>query len=488
MTRPCSPRLWQRSSNPVFRSPTDMAKRIAVIGGGASGLSAAYSLQKKRTAGSPLEYVLYESSQHFGGVIRTERIDDCVVEAGPDSFLTEKPWASDLCRELGIGDQLISSNDADRKTYMLVTGRLVPIPDGLMFMVPTKLAPAFLSPMFSWGTKLRIVREWLAPPAAKTSEMTVAEFVERHYGHEMVDRVADPLLGGVYGGSADQLSVDAVLPRFVQMEAKHGSLGRAMVTARKNTPAGSQRPLFTSLKSGMQQMTDALLSRLPASALRPATSVEGVKPESGKWLVVSNGRTEEFDAVVLATPAHAASELVAAQSPYLAGEVAGIPYTSSMTVVLGYDQSVRAALPPGFGFLVPRTEGRKVLAATFVHNKFPHRAPENRALVRCFLGGSVAEQMFAMSDEEVVATVQQELESILSLRATPLFTRVYKWRKAMAQYTVGHSARVARIKALLAGLPGLALAGNAYSGIGVPDCVRTGQEAVEKVLSDLAVG
>jgi oxygen-dependent protoporphyrinogen oxidase len=383
---------------------------------------------------------------------------------------------------------LIASNDAERKTYMLVKGRLVPIPDGLMFMVPTKLAPAFLSPMFSWGTKLRIVREWLAPPTAKTSEMTVAEFVERHYGREMVDRVADPLLGGVYGGSADQLSVDAVLPRFVQMEAKHGSLGRAMVAARKNAAPGGQRPLFTSLKFGMQQMTDALLSRLPATVLRPATSVEAAKPESGKWLVVSNGRTEEFDAVVIAAPAHAAAELVAAQNPELAGELAGIPYTSSMTVVLAYDHSVRAALPPGFGFLAPRTEGRKVLAATFVHNKFSHRAPENRVLVRCFIGGSVAEQMFVMSDEEIAATVRQELESILSLRATPLFTRVYKWRKAMAQYIVGHSARVARINAVLAGMPGLALAGNAYSGIGVPDCVRTGQEAVEKVLSDLAVG
>jgi oxygen-dependent protoporphyrinogen oxidase len=465
-----------------------MTKRIAVIGGGTAGLSAAYRLQKKKSAGAAVEYVLFEAGQHFGGVIRTERIDDCVVEAGPDSFLSEKPWAADLCRELGIGDQLIASNDAERKTYMLVNGRLVPIPDGLMFMVPTKLTPAFLSPMFSWGTKLRIVREWLAPPAAKTSEMTVAEFVERHYGREMVDRVADPLLGGVYGGSADQLSVDAVLPRFVQMEAKHGSLGRAMVAARKNAPPGGQRPLFTSLKFGMQQMTDALLSRLPAIVLRPATSIEAVKPESGRWLVVSGRRTEEFDAVVIAAPAHAAAELVAAQNPELAGELAETPYTSSMTVVLGYDQSIRAALPPGFGFLVPRTEGRKVLAATFVHNKFSHRAPENRALVRCFLGGSVAEQMFAISEDEVAGTVRQELESILGLRVGPLFTRVYKWRKAMAQYTVGHSSRVARIKDLLAGLPGLALAGNAYSGIGVPDCVRTGQEAVEKVLSDLAFG
>ena len=328
-----------------------------------------------------------------------------------------------------------------------------------MFMVPTKLAPAFLSPMFSWKTKLRIVREWFSPPPAKDSEMTVAEFVQRHYGREMVDRVADPLLGGVYGGSADHLSVDAVLPRFVQMEAKHGSLGRAMVSARKNAPAGGPRPLFTSLKNGMQQMTDALTSCLSAAALRPDTCVEAVKPESAKWLVISGGRTEEFDAVIIATPSHAAADLLAGSEPGLAGELGAIPYTSSMTVVLGYDQSVRAALPPGFGFLVPRTEGRKILAATFVHSKFSHRAPENRAIVRCSLGGSLAEQMFALADEEVVEVVRTELESILGICATPRFTRVYRWRKAMAQYGIGHTARIARIKTLLAGLPGLALAG-----------------------------
>jgi oxygen-dependent protoporphyrinogen oxidase len=461
-----------------------MAKRIAVIGGGAAGLSAAYALQK-RSSSNAIEFVLYESGQHFGGVIRTEQVDGCVVEGGPDSFLTEKPWAADLCRELGLGDQMITSNDANRKTYMLVKGRLVPIPDGLMFMVPTKLAPALLSPMFSAATKFRIVREWLFPPTAKTSEMTVAEFVQRHYGREMVDRVADPLLAGIYGGSADQLSVDAVLPRFVQMESKHGSLGRAMVAARKNLPAGEARPLFTSLKSGMQQMADALVSRLPKTALRPDTSVQAIKSESGKWLVLSGGCTEEFDAVIVATPAHAAAELLAEQQPELAADLAAIPYASSTTIVLGYDQSVRAALPPGFGFLVPRTEGRKILAATFVHNKFPYRAPDSRAVVRCFVGGNVADQMFALTDDEIAAAVRQELGSILGIHATPLFTRVFKWRKAMAQYTIGHTARVARIQSILAGTPGLALAGNAYNGIGVPDCVRTGQEAVEKVLADI---
>jgi protoporphyrinogen/coproporphyrinogen III oxidase len=459
-------------------------KRIAVVGGGISGLSAAFTLQKTKSAGAQVEYVLFESSARLGGVIRTEHADSCVIEGGPDSFLTEKPWAADLCRELGIGDQLISSNDAHRKTYMLVKGRLVAIPDGLMFMVPTKLTPAFLSPMFSLGTKLRIVREWLAPPLAKTSEMTVAEFVERHYGREMVDRVADPLLAGVYGGSANQLSVNAVLPRFVQMEAKYGSLGRAMVAARKNA-SGDQRPLFTSLKEGMQQLTDALVTALTGMERRLSAHIEAIKPESGRWLVVNAGRTEEFDAAIIATPAHATASLLSTSLPALASELRAIEYSSSVTVVLTYNQSTRAFLPPGFGFLVPRSEGRSILASTFVHNKFPHRAPDNRALIRCFISGSGPGNVLSRTNGQITDAVARDLQQILGIGSRPLFAAVHRWPKAMAQYGVGHGARVSHIKGLISASPGLALAGNAYSGIGVPDCVRSGTEAAEKVCRDL---
>ncbi len=228
-------------------------KRIAIIGGGISGLAAAFALDEHRRAGAPLEYVVYESSPRLGGVVRTEQVGGCVIEAGPDSFLTEKSWAADLCRTLGLGDQLMSSNDADRKTYILVRGRLVLIPDGLMFMVPTKLLPTVLSPLFSVKTKLRMAREWFHPPRAANSDESVASLVERHYGRELVDRLADPLLSGIYGGEASSLSVRAVLPRFAEMERTHGSLGRAMLAARKQmSQAASQpaRPLFASLKNG----------------------------------------------------------------------------------------------------------------------------------------------------------------------------------------------------------------------------------------------
>lgn len=461
-------------------------KRIAVIGGGISGLAAAFRLQKKVESGAPLEYVVLEASERFGGVIKTEQVEGCVIESGPDSFLTEKSWGADLCRELGLQDQLIYSNDAERKTYMFVKGRLVPIPYGLMFMVPTKFLPVFTSPLFSWTTKLRILREWFRKPPSDAAECSVSDFIARHYGREMVDRVADPLLAGVYGGTADELSAQAVLPRFVEMETKHGSLGKAMIAARKQSLGVSNKPIFTTLRNGMQQMVNAVLTRIPDSFRRLNVPVEQIRGESGKWLVMSAGRTEEFDAVILATPAYAAAALLT-ESPRLSQQLSAIRYSSSVTVVLVYDNTVRATLPPGFGILVPRSEGFRTLAVTFVHNKFPHRAPQDRAVIRCFLGGSRDESVLAEADDTIAGIVCRELEQLAGITAAPLASRVQKWPRAMAQYGIGHCTTVAHIRESIAEMPGLALAGNAYSGIGVPDCVRSGSEAVAKVLSDVGI-
>ena len=457
--------------------------RIAIVGGGITGLSAAYELEQRRSAGADLEYVLYESSSRLGGVLRTELVDGCVVEAGPDSFITEKPWAADLCRELGIGDQLIGSNDADRKTYILVRG-LIEMPDGLMFMVPTKILPTGFSPLFSWKTKLRMMRELFHPPRAVGRDESVAAFVERHYGSEMVDRLADPLLSGVYGGEAASLSVRAVLPRFAEMERTHGSLGRAMLAARRKMRVGSRhapQPLFTSLKNGMQHLAEAVAARLRPSALLTDAEVQAIQPEAGGWVVSAGLKSDHFDAVIIALPAAAAAHVLRIASPELAAELAAIEYTSSITVGLGYDRNVRQALPPGFGFLVPRSEGKRLLAATFVHNKFPHRAPEDRALLRCFFAGANAENVWSLNDDQIVSIVCDELQEIIGLRAQPLFARVYKWKSAMAQYGVGHLERLERIERLRGQLPSLALAGNAYRGIGVPDCVRSGREAAKQV-------
>ena len=479
-------------------------KRIAIIGGGVSGLSAAYSLAKQQKKGAELNYVLFEAGSRLGGVIATERVDDFVIEAGPDSFLSEKPWATDLCRELGLADQLIGSHDAERRTNILLNGRLVPLPDGLMFMVPTNFSAAFFSPLFSWSTKLRFLREWFYRPAPDLPESTAADLVERHYGREMVERVADPLLSGVYGGSADELSASSVLARFAEIEARQGSLGRAMVAARKlknlSTEPGSAgqpgaavptrsgtRSIFTSLKNGMQSITDALAAQIPDSERRLNTRIESVKPEFGKWLVASSGRTEEFDGVIIAAPAYVAAELLRSQIPQISAELEQIRYSSSITVTLAYDDKTRASLPPGFGFLVPRTEGKRILACTFLHNKFPGRAPKDRALLRCFLGGSRDEEILRLRDDEITSIVRRELQEILGITDAPDFVKIFRWPRAMAQYTVGHKARVERLREIVSSAPGLALAGNAYGGIGIPDCVRSGSEAAAKMLADLAV-
>lgn len=458
--------------------------RIAIVGGGISGLAAAYEIEQRRQAGAVVEYVLFESSSRLGGVLRTEKIDGCIVEAGPDSFVTEKPWAADLCRSLGLGEELIGSNDAQRKTYILTHGRLVEMPDGLMFLVPTKILPTGLSPLFSWKTKLRMTQELFHPPHAAEHDESVATFVERHYGSEMVDRLADPLLSGVYGGEAANLSVRAVLPRFAEMERTHGSLGRAMLAARKKMRSGPVRlapPLFTSLKNGMQHLAESVVERLTPACLLTNAAVDAVQPEAGGWVVSAGLNSDHFDAVIIALPGPAAASVLRIASPDLSSELAAIRYTSSITVGLGYAHEVRRSLPPGFGFLVPRSEGRQLLAATFVHNKFPHRAPEDRALLRCFFAGNNAENVWALGDDKIAGVVRNELQQILGLRAEPLFARVYKWKSAMAQYGVGHLDRLERIETLRHKLPGLALAGNAYRGIGVPDCIRSGRDAATQL-------
>jgi oxygen-dependent protoporphyrinogen oxidase len=457
-------------------------KRIAIVGGGISGLAAAFALEERRRAGEVLDFVVYESGPRFGGVLFTEQVDGCLIEAGPDSFLTEKPWAADLCRRLAIEGQLIGSNDGDRKTYILVKGKLVPMPDGLMFMVPTQLFPAILSSLFSPATKLRVAREWWHSARQPDGDESVAALVERHYGAEMVSRLADPLLAGVYGGEASQLSARAVLPRFIEMESKYGSLGRGMLASRKTAQRSQPGPpIFSSLKGGMQQLAEALVAGLPGRDLQANSPVQAIQRRDRGWVVSAGHASDHFDAVIVATPATAAAALLEIASPELASELKAISYSSSVTVALGYDQDVRARLPEGFGFLVPRREGKRLLAATFVHNKFPHRAPRDRALVRCFLGGSRDEEILQLTDENILGIVRDELRQILGVKADPLFTRLYRWKGAMAQYAVGHLERLQRIEGLLKQLPGLALAGNGYRGIGVPDCIRSGEAAAQQL-------
>jgi oxygen-dependent protoporphyrinogen oxidase len=484
--------------------------RTAIIGGGIAGLAAAYELEKARAAGAAVEYMLFESRERLGGSLASEISDGVVLERGPDSFLSEKPAAAELCRELGLGPELTPSNDANRKTYIVVRNRLVPLPDGLMFMVPTKLVPTALSGLFSPATKIRMALELLHPPRPSEEDESVASLVERHFGAEAVNRLADPLLSGIYGGDATQLSARTVLPKMVEMETKYGSLTRGMLAAHKQMRAkmaearrngaggGAQggpkqgqasgpRTIFTTLRGGLQQLVDALEAKLTPAWVRKSTAVSGLQRLESGWKVSAGGADEIFDAVILSSPAWVAGGLLDRVDPVLSEELSGIPYSSSITVNLVYDEAKLGPLPDGFGFLVPAVEGRAMLACTFVHRKFLGRTPPGKAVLRAFLGGAKNEALLDESDAVLVATVRRELSELLGARVAgiqiePEATQVSRWRRAMAQYAVGHQERIKRIAARVADLPGLRLAGNAYDGIGIPDCIRTGRRAAKELM------
>jgi oxygen-dependent protoporphyrinogen oxidase len=456
-------------------------KRIAIIGGGIAGLSAAFYLERARRDGVDLQWTLFEKSERLGGVIRTEHRDGFVLEAGPDSFLAAKPEAARLCQELGIGSELIGSNDAGRKTYILVKGKLVPIPHGLEFMVPTRVWPMASTPLFSFKTKLRMAAELFATARKNASDESVGDFVRRHFGQEMVDRVAEPLLAGVYGGNVEELSVRAVLPRFAEMERDHGSLVRATLKAKAKTQLSTKpQPLFSSLKNGMQQMVDALVGALPHSSIRLQQQDISVRQVNDDWQIESSGVQERFQAVLLAVPAPSAAGLLRQFHPVLIEGLARIQYTSSAAVALAYDQ---ADLPPGHGFLVPRSERRKIMACTFVHKKFSFRAPEGKEMLRCFFSSSRMPDLLIHSDEALQQMARQELKAILGLSTEPIFARTFRWDRAMAQYETGHLERVAEMENIIATMPGFHIIGNSFHGIGVPDCIKSARQAVEQITS-----
>jgi oxygen-dependent protoporphyrinogen oxidase len=479
--------------------------KTAIVGGGIAGLAAAYELEKVRAAGVDVEYTLFEAREQLGGSIATEIVNGAVLERGPDSFISEKPAAAELCRELGLAADLVPSNDAARKTYILVKNKLVPLPDGLMFLVPTKLIPTALTPLFSLGTKIRMGLELLHPPRPTGLEdEAVATLVERHFGLEAVDRLADPLLSGIYGGDATQLSARTVLPRLVEMEAEYGSLTRGMLAAHRKMRAKASeaakkngalngngngksipvpRPIFTTLRGGLQQLVDAIEAKLNPAWVHLSTPVSAIEKVSNGWRVDAAGVKQVYDSIIVCSPAWAAGVLLSPVDTALGEDLSAIPYSSSITINLVYDEAALGQLPDGFGFLVPASEGRAMLACTFVHRKFLGRTPAGKAVLRAFLGGMKNEALLAEPDDVLVTTVRRELQEILGIHARPEHTQVSRWRRAMAQYAVGHQSRARRVAERVAMLPGLKLAGNAYDGIGIPDCIRLGRQAAKELLA-----
>jgi len=443
--------------------------KALIIGGGISGLSTAYYLAK-----AGVRPTILEKAPRMGGVIQTTVQQECVLEGGPDGFMAAKPAAMSLIRELGLAGEVIGSNDHSRVTYIVKKGRLIPMPDGLMMMVPTKIMPLVGTPLLSWGTKIRMGLEFLRRPKGRQPDRSVYDFLMDHYGQESVDYLAEPLLAGVYGGDPREMSVNSVLARFVEIEAKYGSLTRGVLAQPRPKSSGSNSFLLT-LKGGLGQLIDAL---------RPFADVmhgkaEALEEHANGYRVRVDGDWIEAQNVVLAASARDGAKLLGATQRELADLLAAIPYTTSITLALGYEKSTFDHPLAGHGFLVPKRERKYILGCTWVGNKFDHRVPDDKVVVRCFMGGDA----LPLTDEALVDAARAELRSIMGLQAEPVFYSIARWPNSMAQYTVGHEKRVERIEAILQSIPGLHLVGNAYHGIGIPDCIRMGKEAAERITS-----
>ena len=472
-----------------------MNRRVIVLGGGIAGLAAAHRLiELKKEKSLDLEILLLEASARLGGAIATEQVGEFLIEAGPDSFITEKPWALKLCERLELVSRLVSTQPGYQKIYVVHRGQLVPLPEGFFLLAPTRLWPLVRTPLFSWTGKLRMASELLLPRGTSRVDESLGSFVRRRFGAEALERVAQPLMAGIYAADPDELSLAATMPRFLDMERKQRSVIYAIWSAerrrRRETGSGARWSLFVTLAGGMGELVAAIAQRLPEGCLRLNSRGAALRFDSQQkiWRITLNGNQAiEAAAVVLATPAFRAAELVASIAPKAAAQLWQIPYASTATVNLAYKRADFPKAPDSFGFIVPAMEKRKVMACTFSSLKYPGRAPAAHILLRAFVGGSLQPELFADDDVTMERSVRAELASLLGVRAEPILSRIWRHPNSMPQYQVGHQQKVASIKAELRELPTLALAGSAYSGVGISDCVRSGEEAAEAVIEQ-AIG
>ncbi|HEV7904784.1 MAG TPA: protoporphyrinogen oxidase [Pyrinomonadaceae bacterium] len=502
-----------------FELSSKPRRRIVVVGGGISGLAAAHKLiEHARTHDPALEVLLLESSSRPGGTVRTYEREGFLLEGGPDAFISEKPEALALSKQLGLETRLLETNAAHRRSFIVRGGRLRPVPEGFQLLAPSRFWPFVTTDIFSWAGKARMALELFLPRRANAAQggevddESLAQFVRRRFGREALERMAQPMVGGIYTADPEQLSLRATMPRYLEMERNHRSVIRAMWRARRRSStaadetrstSGARYSLFLSFDGGMQTLTDRLAHELPHGTARLNTRVEAIKfdVQTGRWKLrvsanntageaaasVSTSEKEatraveiiEADGVCLALPAYASAQLLGDVDASLAAELDSIPYASTATVNLAFRRDSIPHALEGFGFVVPYIERRKVIACTFSSVKFAGRAPEGYALLRAFVGGALQPEMYALDEDEMLAAVREDLRALLGIEHAPLFAHVEKWPRSMAQYHLGHLARVARIRAHLRRFPSLQLAGNAYGGAGLPDCIRSGHVAAD---------
>ena len=462
---------------------------VVIVGGGITGLSAAWTLQKR---GVP--YVLLEQSGRWGGKIQTEYVDGdgdtpFVIESGPDSFLTQKPWALQLALEIGLQDRLLGTNDHLRQTYVLNKGKLTPLPDGVVLIVPTKFAPFVTSPLMSLAGKLRLAQELFLPAREDDADESLADFVRRRLGDEVLDKLAEPLLAGIYNTEAEKQSLLATFPRFRELEKKYGSLTRGMIAARQaDKPMNKPKyATFVSFKTGMRELVEGLLTRLDGD-LRLNVGVQSIMPNGDDTytLSLSDNSQLKTDHTILTTPAYITARLLGSVCDIAAKMLADIRYVSTGTVSLAFKRADIAHPLRGFGVVIPRSEKRPINAITWTSTKFYYRAPEGYALLRVFFGGSRSAQSFDLRDADLLEMVRSELRAIMGIEAAPHFTRIHRWNEANPQYDVGHLDRVNTLEAALPA--GIHVSGSAYRGIGIPDCVHQGQQTASKVAGLVRVG
>jgi len=488
-----------------------VAKRVAVIGAGASGLAAAHRLiELSNKEPGKLDVTLFEASDSPGGVARTRKIGEYLVETGPDMFITNQPAAVNLSQRIGLSDELIPTETAHRGSLVLRNGKPVRVPEGFMLISPAKVWPVLTSSIFSPLGKLRMGLEYLLPRRKEQTDETLASFVKRRFGKEAFDRLIQPMVGGIYTADPEKLSLQATLPRFIEMEREHRSLivaSRKQAAVRESDAesggSGARYGLFTAPRGGISDLFSRLLEVVQQEATvkfgEPVTAVS--LTESGSYEVkAQSGEQLNFDGVVIALPSfHAASVLTSGASDIpdaqssdsireLTGLLNSIEYSSAAVVVSGHQLGDIEHPLDAFGLVIPAIENRKVLAISFTSRKFPGRAPEGRVLLRTFVGGALQPEMLDQSDEEILNAVRAELQSILGVSGEPDFMEVCRYERSMPQYHVGHCERVARIRELVAGHTGLELAGNAYSGVGIPDCILSGESAAERLAEQLATG